>query len=201
MKFTVFAVAFFVSLFVFAAKPQPLSPKLQPVFEAIKNSGANYKTDGTVCEQIVVLQMQQTYPKDQYAVTAGVQYDIGEGIVGELDLVIVNKSTQAVELVGEVKCWHDFSAAMDKAKYQRDRFMWNLTQFSEKMVFTAHDPAFQFSEAQFQGLNKFIFISQIGGVRKGFDLEIPFSLQETRELQEALVRCQNSRVCPLDKAR
>ena len=149
MKFTVFAVACFFSLITFPKPPQPLQPKLQPLFEALKNTGVNYKPDGTVCEQIVVLQMQQTYPADQYAVTAGVEYDIGDGTVGELDLVVLNKTTQKVELVGEVKCWHDFGAAMDKAKVQRDRFMWNLTQFPGKITFSAHDPEFQFTEANF----------------------------------------------------
>lgn len=200
MKFHIFALAFFFSLFAFAAKPQPLSPKLQPLFEAIKNAGVNYKPDGTVCEQIVVLQTQQSFPADRYAITTGVEYEIGDGTLGELDLVVVNRETQRVELVGEVKCWHDFGAAMDKAKYQRDRFLWHLTQFPEKITFIAHDPTFKFTEASFHGLNQFIFISQVGGVKKGFDQEIPYNLEEMRELQEALVRCQNSRACPLDKA-
>lgn len=200
MKFIVFAFALFLSLFAFAKKPQPLPEKLQPVFDAIKDAGVNYKPDGTVCEQIVLLQMAQTYSPEQYAITSGVEYDVGDGTVGELDLVIMNKATQRVEVVGEVKCWHDFSAAMDKAKVQRDRFMWNLTQFPDKITFAAHDPSLRFTEANFHGLNKFIFISNIGGVRKGFDFEIPYNLPETRELQEALVHCQNKGLCPLDKA-
>lgn len=200
MKFIVFAAACFFSVFAFAKKPLPLPAKLQPLFEALKNTGVNYKPDGTVCEQIVILQMQQTYPVDQYTVTAGVEYEIGDGTLGELDLVIQNKATQQVELVGEVKCWRDFGSAMDKAKVQRDRFLWNLTQFPDKITFVAHDKSLQFTEANFHGLNKFIFISNIGGVRKGFDLEIPYNLPETRELQEALVHCQNKGLCPLDKA-
>lgn len=200
MKFAIFAFTFVFSVFTFAKPPQPLQPKLQPLFEALKNTGVNYKPDGTVCEQVVLLQMQQTYPVDQYVITAGVEYEIGDGTLGELDLVIQNKATHQVELVGEVKCWHDFSAAMDKAKVQRDRFMWNLTQFSDKITFVAHDKSLQFTEANFHGLNKFIFISNIGGVRKGFDLEIPYNLPEMRELQESLVHCQNKGLCPLDKA-
>ncbi len=124
MRYVLPAVVFFVSVSAFAAKPIPVLPlKLQALFDAIKDTGVNYKPDGAVCEQVVILQMQQAYPADQYALTSGVEYDIGDGTVGELDLVVVNKSTQHVELVGEVKCWHDFGAAMDKAKAQRDRFM------------------------------------------------------------------------------
>lgn len=201
MKYLLPAVVFFFSVSVFAGKPiPPLPPKLQVLFDAIKDTGVNYKPDGAVCEQVVILQMQQSYPADHYALTSGVEYDVGDGTVGELDLVVVNKDTQHVELVGEVKCWHDFSAAMDKAKMQRDRFMWHLTQFASKIVFTPHDPDFKFTESSFHGLEKFIFISQMGGVRKGFDVEIPYNLGEMQQLQEALVRCQNSGRCPLDKA-
>lgn len=199
MQLFIFVFALLLSFSASAAKPLPtLSPKLQPLFEALKNTGVNYKPEGTVCEQVVVLQMHQTYPTDRFAITTGVEYEIGNGTLGELDLVIVNLQNHRVELAGEVKCWHDFSAAMDKAKMQRDRFMWNLSQFPEKITFKSRDPKFSFVEADFRGLNQFLFISNMGGVKKGFDIEIPYNLGEMHELQEFLVRCQKSRQCPLD---
>lgn len=199
MKLFIFSFVFLLSFAASAAKPVPvLQPKLQPLFEALKNTGVNYKPEGTVCEQVVVLQMRQTYPADRYAITTGVEYEVGNGTLGELDLVIVNLQNRRVELAGEVKCWRDFFSAMDKAKAQRDRFLWNLSQFPEKIVFRAYDPKFSFVEADFRGLNQFIFVSQMGGIKKGFDLEIPYNLGEMHELQEALVRCQKSRQCRLD---
>lgn len=195
---------FFTIFLVFSsagAKPlPPLSPKLIPVFELIKNAGVNYKPDGTVCEQVASLQAAETFPPDRYAITTGVVYEIGDGALGELDLVVVNRQTKAVELVAEVKCWHDFSAAMDKASAQRDRFLWNLSQFPEKILFNARSREHQFAETHFRELKQFIFISQAGGVKKGFDQEIPFTLSELKALQENLVRCQNSGKCPLEKA-
>jgi hypothetical protein len=87
---------------------------------------------------------------------------------------------------------------MDKAKMQRDRFLWNLSQFPAKIAFRSDDPEFSFVESNFRGLNQYIFVSQMGGVKKGFDIEIPYNLGEMRELQEFLVRCQKSGQCPLN---
>lgn len=198
MKLLIFNFAFLISFAAFGAKPLPtLTPKLQPLFEALKDKGVNYKPEGTVCEQVTVLQMRQTYPADSYAITTGVEYAIGDGVLGELDLVIVNLQNRRVEVAGEVKCWNNFYSAMDKAKMQRDRFLWNLSQFPGKIAFRSDDPDFSFAESDFRGLNQYIFVSQMGGVKKGFDIEIPYNLGEMRELQEFLVRCQKSGKCPL----
>lgn len=198
MKLFGFALALLFSLSVFAAKPvTPLTPRLQELYNVLSKVPVNYKPDGIVCEQVVALQTREAFPADHYDITTGVEYEIGDGTLGELDLVVLNKETRKVELVGEVKCWHDFGAALDKASVQRDRFLWNLTQFPQKIVFKAHDARFNFTEANFHGLTQFIFISQMGGVKKGFNEEIPYNLGEMELLREKLVHCQNSGQCPL----
>lgn len=194
------SILILISLFAstsFAKQLAPLNPKLQPLFDVLKTVPVNYKPEGAVCEQVARLQAFAAFPADRFAITTGVKYDTGAETLGELDLIIVEKATQHVQLVGEVKCWKDFGSAMDKGKYQRDRFMWNLTQFPDKIHFESEDPEFQFTEAHFHGLSKFIFISQVGGVRKGFDQEIPYTLSEMAELREHLVRCQKKGECPL----
>ncbi|WP_413290702.1 hypothetical protein [Bdellovibrio sp. HCB337] len=196
MKSLLILISLFASI-SFAKQLAPLSPKLQPLFENLKTVPVNYKPEGAVCEQVARLQAFDEFPEDRFAITTGVKYDAGENTIGELDLIVVDKATRHVELVAEVKCWRDYGSAMDKAKVQRDRFMWTLTQFPEKIHFESEDPEFQFTEANFHGLTTFRFISQVGGVRKGFNQEIPYTLSEMSELREHLVRCQKKGECPL----
>lgn len=194
-------LGFFILSLVFAsaafAVPEiSLSPKLQPLFEVLKKIPANYKTEGTACEQAARIEAyNSSYPADRFVITTGVEYDIGDGTLGELDLVVIDKATDKVVLVGEVKCWRSFDSALDKAKYQQDRFLWNLRQYPQKIHFIAHEEGFAFTAEQFSGLNQFVFISQAGGTKKGFDQEIPYTLLEMDEISQVLVRCQKKGQC------
>lgn len=179
-----------------AAQESSLSPKLQPLFEVLKKIPANYKTEGTACEQAARIEAYQTYPADRFAITTGVEYDIGDGTLGELDLLVIDKASDKVVVVGEVKCWRSFDSALDKAKYQRDRFLWNLQKYPKQIHFIAHEEGFAFTAESFSNLNQFIFISQAGGTKKGFDQEIPYTLLEMDEISQKLVRCQKKGECP-----
>lgn len=192
----IFILALLFSIYTFA-KDLPLAPRLQPLYETLKTLPVNYKPDGAVCEQIARLQALDSFPGERFAVNVGVEYDLGAGTLGELDLVVTEKATGQVVSVAEVKCWHSLDEALDKAKEQQDRFLWNLSQYAERIHFVAHEAGVGFQARDFKEIKSFVFISQRGGLRKGFHQEIPYTLSEVDELRAKLVRCQNQGQCPL----
>lgn len=191
----IFGLALLISILAFA-KDQPLTPKLQPVYEVLKELPVDYKPEGAVCEQIARLEAHQVFPQDQFLVVLGVEYHVGAGTLGELDLVVVDKSSRKVTQVAEVKCWGNLYNALDKAKAQQDRFLWNLSQFPNQIRFLAEDSGVELNIRDFGGIKEFVFISQQGGLRRGFHQEMPYTLSEIHELRAKLVRCQNQGECP-----
>ncbi|ASD64063.1 hypothetical protein [Bdellovibrio bacteriovorus] len=161
---------------------------IEPYFEALKNSGANFEPDGTVCEEIARLEVTKEFG-DAYEVTTGVEYSLGKDTIGELDVVVFERATHKVVLVAEVKCWKNLQQAMDKLKAQRDRFTWNLTKHAAHIQFQP-DEGLSFRVEDFQGPFKFRAISQCGGLKKGFDQEIQLTLTEVQQLRSKLLKCQ-----------
>lgn len=183
MRFVALLVSFlFVCSFSFAAD-------IEPYFEALKNSGANFEPDGTVCEQVARVEIEKEFGAS-YDVTTGIEYSLGDDTLGELDVVVFEKGTHKVVLVAEVKCWRNLQQAMDKLKAQRDRFIWNLTQHADRIQFQPHDEALSFRVEDFQGDFKFRAISQFGGLKKGFDQEIQMTLKDAEHLRSRLLKCQ-----------
>lgn len=162
---------------------------IEPVFNALKQSAVNYEPDGAVCEQVARLKLQADYPPSDFLISGGVEYSTGDETLGELDVVVIEKSSNKVVMIAEVKCWKNLQQAMDKLKAQRDRFTWNLTKFPQQIHFTSYD-GLQFQVDQFKGISNFRSISQLGGIRRGFDVELEFTLSELRELRMKLLKCQ-----------
>lgn len=162
---------------------------IEPIFNALKQSAVNYEPDGAVCEQVARLKLQVDYPPADFLISGGVEYSTGDETLGELDVVVIEKSSNKVVMIAEVKCWKNLQQAMDKLKAQRDRFTWNLTKFPQQIHFTSYD-GLQFQVDQFKGISNFRSISQLGGIRRGFDVELEFTLSELRELRMKLLKCQ-----------
>lgn len=167
---------------------------ITPYFEALKQSGVNYEPDGAVCEQVARVDLRKEFPEADYIITTGIEYDIGGDTLGELDVVVINRSSQKVVMVAEVKCWRNLYNAMDKLKAQRDRFLWNLRQFPHKMRFESHE-GLNVSVNQFSDVTTFRSIAQIGAGRRGFDVELAFTLSELGELRMQLLKCQSWGEC------
>lgn len=187
MRISVVIFGFFFSLAAVAAD-------ITPYFEALKQSGVNYEPDGAVCEQVARVKLSEEFPENDFLITTGVEYNTGENTLGELDVVVVNRSSQKVVMVAEVKCWRNLYNAMDKLKMQRDRFLWNLKQFPHKMNFDS-SAGIPFHVSQFDDVMTFRSIAQQGGLRRGFDVELEFTLSELKELRMKLLKCQSWGEC------
>ena len=167
---------------------------IQAAFDSIKDSGANFKVEGAVCEQLEIIRLKAIYPEDKYIVTGGLTYGLGENAMGELDVLILDRNTNKVVLLEEVKCWKDLSNAMVKATGQRDRFFWNLVKSPREMIFRSNDGR-TYSVDQFTPEIPFKFVAQAGSVKKGFDIELDLSLRELDELRLLVIQCQKSDLC------
>ncbi|WP_415062626.1 hypothetical protein [Bdellovibrio sp.] len=169
---------------------------LKSIFDALKDKPVNYEPTGQICEQVARLKYAEVYDPSQFDLNVGVEYKVSGTTIGELDLVITNKSNHQVALVGEVKCWRNVQGALNKAHKQRARFISTLQSQGNRIVFLAKEGA-PFKAAQFVN-PKYVAISTLGTVSSGFDTEIEYSLDEMLQLRESLMRCQAEGKCPTE---
>lgn len=188
MKFGIVSLAaFFLSLSVFAKD-------IQPAFEALKDRAVDYGPIGQICEQVARLQLAEQYEPAQYEINIGVEYNVQNRTIGELDIVITDKSSHDVVLVGEVKCWNNISSALKKAQNQRARFQRTLKSQGDEIVFDSKEGG-NYTSEEFAG-TKFISIAQSGSTQYGFDVDLTYTLDELMKLRAKLLRCQDERQCP-----
>jgi hypothetical protein len=182
-----------LSLLVFAASPV-LAADLQAVFESLKSKAVDYETSGQICEEVARLEFAKKYDPSLYLITGGVEYKIQKQVVGELDLIIVDRQSQEVVLIGEVKCWKSPKDAIAKAQEQRARFQSTLKKYPGQIVFDS-DEGLVFQAGQFQH-PQFISIAQAGTSVQGFDYELSYTLQELMQVRNLMLRCQSQGRCP-----
>ena len=166
---------------------------IQFEFDALKGRAVDYRPVGQICEQVARLELAETYLPGDYDISVGVEYAVGGRTIGELDVVVVEKASGSVALVGEVKCWKNVNNGLVKARNQRERFLRTLSAEPNKIVFTSKEGQ-QFRSVQFQGAD-FIAIAQKGSKTQGFDAELNHTLDELMALRERLMLCQSQRTC------
>lgn len=167
---------------------------LNSIFEALKDKPVNYAPTGQICEQVARLKYAEVYDPSQFDLNVGVEYKVNGTTIGELDLVITDKSNHQVALVGEVKCWRNVQGALNKAHKQRARFISTLQSQGNRIVFSAKEGA-SFNAGQFSN-PKYVAISTLGTVSSGFDTEIEYSLDEMMQLRDRIMQCQAEGKCP-----
>jgi hypothetical protein len=164
-------------------------------FAYLQNSAVDYAVVGAVCEQVTKVLMQRQYPQPVFSVYTGVAYSRPNGsTIGELDVVVVRNADQKALLVGEVKCWKNLPAARRKAMDQRQRIMSTLKQ-GANVELKCLDNTCKFNTRNFDQVQRFISISQDGGRQHGFDIDLPYSLDQLMGLRTALMKCQASGQC------
>ena len=188
------------SVLVFFLSAPAYSRNIEPVFQQLKTSSEKYQIVGTVCEQVARLELELQYPADEYSVENGIAYTQGGQTLGELDVVVFRRNDHKVILIGEVKCWHDLHGAQVKARHQRENFIFHLKKGGRGIDFyKTMDPKVHYSPRQFDQIPPFILISQDEGRYAGFDLALPYSLDELMELREMLLHCQDIGECSTPK--
>ncbi|MBS1970517.1 MAG: hypothetical protein JSU04_09420 [Bdellovibrionales bacterium] len=163
---------------------------IQDLFEQLRDSGLNYEVVGTVCEQVSRLELQKAYPASQYEIINGIEYGDATRTIGELDVVIFEKTTKKAVLVGEVKCWKDLKSAIAKARDQRLRFQKSLSK-----DIALHDYQADYDKSQFSNVQKYVAIAPKGAKAAGFEMDMENSLSELMQLRDMLIKCQYQGQC------
>ncbi len=172
------------------------SHSIDPVFQELKTRPNKYEIKGTVCEEVARIQLEQDYRKDQFSVHTGIAYTQYNQTLGELDVVVFRNNDNKVVLIGEVKCWRNLDQARKKAISQRKKFREYLEHGGLGIDFhKTSDPRIHFNPKQFRDEPPFILISQEEGGNQGFDLALPFTLDELMKLRDMLVHCQDIGEC------
>lgn len=193
---TVFFLALSTALFsaLFAAA-LPAFASIDSEFERLKDLGENYEISGVVCEQIARLDYEIDYPAPKYEVVSGIAYGDEDGTLGELDVIVFEKSTGHALIVTEVKCWQDKAAALKEARIQQARFK-NAVKSKRALFFkSTKEDGREYSKEAFAHVNKYESVSSKGSIVDGFDREIPYSRSELSELRSELLQCQAAGDC------
>lgn len=186
----------FFALFSLALNTQAKAPadskRVDDYFEILSRDKVDFEPQGMVCERVAIREVESIYPSANYNIVNSIRYDDKKTTIGELDVVVINKTTNLVEAVAEVKCWQSFKNALKKAKEQRMRFM---TYLNRGIIIEDKDGK-RYSKDQFKHIQKYFSISQSGGVNQGFDFELSLDFNELMQLRLKLLTCKDSGRCP-----
>lgn len=164
-------------------------------FQSLKNSGRNFEPTGAICEEVARLRLSEKYPEPHHTVVTGIQYDDETGTLGELDLVVFKNETKLAQIIAEVKCWRSAKSGFKKAKEQRKRFLDHVKSPKALVFKWTHDPTIELKKIQFKKPERFYFIAQSGSSKHGFDIELPYTVDELMQLRDKLIECQNQGQC------
>lgn len=189
MKFYTFISLLLVSLSSFAG--------LNEDYEALKNSGRDFEPTGAICEEIARLRFAEKYPEPEFTAVTGIQYLDGKTnqTIGELDLVVFDNATQVAKIIGEVKCYTSPKSGIKKAKDQKLRFHKNVHSSKALTFKWLWDPSKKLTKMQFNKTNVFLFIGQDGTQKHGYNVELPYKLEELMQLRQDIMACQASNQC------
>lgn len=194
MKILIKTTLFCTFLIISSAQAKTGAPnaRIDEYFELLSYEKVDFEPVGTVCERVAVREVESLYPSANYDIINSIRYDEKKTTVGELDVVVFDKSTGKVEAVAEVKCWRSFKSALKKAKEQRMRF---LTHLNNNIVIEDKNGK-RYSKDLFKHIQKYFSISQSGGINQGFDFELSLDFNELMELRTKLLTCKDSGRCP-----
>lgn len=181
-----------IGFLVFISVNSSQARDLNPIFNLLKPTGENYQVVGVVCEQVAKLEMEREYgPK--YFVTTGIEYGNPSHVIGELDVVVFDKSTGKAVMVGEVKCWENASGGLRKAYDQRQRF---INTIKNRQQVQMYSKSARFDVKQFDGQIRYMAISYLGTKSVGYDEDLDYTLEELMKLRQMMIQCQNQGSCP-----
>lgn len=167
---------------------------LQEDFADLKNRGRNLSDTGAICEELAQLNFERIYGNG-FKVLTGIEYSDDDGVLGELDVIVFDKTSTHVVLISEVKCWRNLAGGFQKAREQRARFLQALNSKRPITFRWKEDASVQFSKNQFVGIKEFKTVAQKGSLKFGFDIEFAYELSELMDLREMISRCQYSGSC------
>ena len=168
----------------------------ESLLNELRSTQEDYSPIGTVCEQAAKIKLREQFPAPNYAIETGVVYGTRSHSIGELDVVVFNRHTHQVTLIGEVKCWQNTHKALHKANLQRRRFFYTLSTLPKILFYLSKDRQITYGQEQFSTQIPFVLISQQDHESSGFDIILDYTLDELMEVRDKLLSCQKMGACP-----
>lgn len=163
-------------------------------FELLKQVPRSYEDPGAICEEVGRIQLQREYPAPAYSVITGIAYGNERQVIGELDIVVFDNNLQKVIKIGEVKCWKDMAAGLQKAQEQRARFLKFVRSSKPLRLFNTSTKE-TYVHDQFRYVSDFFSLGQKGAIEVGFDRELDYTLQEMHQRRYDMISCQRQKDC------
>lgn len=165
---------------------------LSGYFEALRYVRVLYSNVGSVCEQVARIDLTKQYDSQIYSIDTNVLYGYGNEAVGELDVVVLDRLSNTVVKIYEIKCWSGAgNNALRTARKQRERFF-------ETMGFSASPRIWsrqvKYSAQQFRNITPAQYL--LGGPPgRNFEYELPLTTSELNQLFAMIVACQKAGDC------
>jgi len=166
------------------------NPGLKKYYEKLKAIKFVPYNFGYTLEEIIKFKLEKRFPKTVYEITGGLELSDAKGYaIGEIDILVLNKKTKKVVLIGEAKVWKDLKKALIKARHQLQKLRDAITNNKIKSMYYCPDPKKKFTTAIFKN-TKILYetFSSKGGKKYGFDYEIDITPSEVLRLNKALIK-------------
>ena len=166
-----------------------LSPGAQEVYRVLSTlPEVDFNCVGTILEEFAKYKLQEKFSPDRYLVTRSVSYYGSERMLGELDTVIIDRTSKKVVLIGECKLTKNFTRAKQKAQKQLDR----IRNTIKKKLLYKLEPSkvggFQLTPSSFTGKIEYWIIGCRDATKHGFDYEVDLGRDEADIIQKYLLR-------------
>lgn len=164
----------------------------EPIDHSLQGTGEENMELGRVCERVARTDLAKTYPSSLYFIENGVFYGDARrpgNVMGEIDVVVLDRITDQVILAIEIKCWsHNQRKAFLKADSQRSRFLSALLSRNLEIW----SPSRRYSMKQFKTITSVNFkLGAPRGMRiHGFEYELPYTMDQLLELRDRSLRDQ-----------
>ena len=172
------------------------SSEMEKAYQALSQKPANYQVEGAICEQLMGLHLEETYPPSDYDIKIGIMYTSGGHTLGELDVVVFDRLTNEAVKIVEVKCSYNPRRLLSKAKAQLKRFKDNVAGDKPLEIFDVHDKNNKYSMERFDEEPLYETGSVEGSRDVGYDIALIFEKDEALEIRRRLMACQKRGQCP-----
>ncbi len=166
----------------------------QEIEQMLLKLPVDYSTKGIVAEEVARITVYQLFPIEEYEIRRGLQYFDSEGLTaGELDIVVFERSSGKVVMVGEVKSGSS-EAGIRKALQQKERFLEYMKKGLIAKITLQTNPDITFDLSRFAEFKDFRIIGVVGQQHEELlDMTLGLDRRQMNELSRRLKDFQRYR--------
>lgn len=192
MKRTLFLLVAFLAVFAATclASEFPEGSKLDKYYKLLSAYDFVPYNQGYTLEELVKIDLKEKYPPQKFEITGGLEMANAAGFaIGEIDVLVLDRQTKKVVLIGEAKVWADLAKGLVKAKAQLAKLKEAIHSGEIKSLYFVPDPSRKLELDIFEGTQiSYETFGSKGAKGYGFDHELDITPAETTALNKALIK-------------